>query len=338
MIWEHLDRFAISKSADSHAARASYLNKRLSEVSNHLELVFHRFISGERGLKRVNLYFNMRPLEPFDPFNSKNKATFKDKSDRITINGERIEVQPFVLPHFRKVSQLEWDRYAGPNGYLKSQGFYIYRSKRLIIWGTWLGLAVQTPRTQLSRVRIDIGNNLDAEWKIDIKKASAQLPYAVRNRLRELLVEIQATAGKPITGRGHIAINRERLPIWQREKKHDHVQYVVNPDHPIFRDFGARLDAKKLREFEMILEFIGSAIPVDAIYSDLAAEPEKVSGATPSAGSLEYAVMAVVKTLRAARVPDDSLRAILELSDPFRESWDQTAQLLETILEGIAQP
>ena len=47
--------------------------------------------------------------------------------------------------------------------------------RRLIIHGTWFGLARQTELTKLARVKIDMPNGLDSAWKIDVKKASAHL-------------------------------------------------------------------------------------------------------------------------------------------------------------------
>ena len=60
-------------------------------------------------------------------------------------------VRPFTLPHHSKVGAADWERYAGAEGYLKNQGFYVYREKRLIIRGTWFGLARQMELTKLAR-------------------------------------------------------------------------------------------------------------------------------------------------------------------------------------------
>ena len=101
------------------------------------------------------------------------------------LRNEYVLVQAFTLPHHGKVTPTEWERHAGPEGYVRSQGFYLYRERRLIIHGTWFGLARQSELTKLARVRIDMPNALDAAWKIDVKKASAQLPPPVRDRLRQ---------------------------------------------------------------------------------------------------------------------------------------------------------
>jgi hypothetical protein len=182
-------------------------------------------------------------------------------------------------------------------------------------------------------VRIDISNALDAEWKIDVKKASAQLPYLVRSRLRDLLRSIEITAVKPIVGRGHIAVEKNRLPVWQREKKHDHVRYTVNGSHPLIESLGASLKGPEREKFKAVLELIGSALPIDPIFSDLAVDPAKVTGNLPSPESLEYAVEAIVMSLRAANISDDEIHDVLELSDPFRESWPETSQILARTLK-----
>ena len=78
----------------------------------------------------------------------------------------------------------------------KSQGVYLYRAKRLILYGTWFGLAKKTALTQLTRVKIDIDINQDEIWKIDVKKVSAQMPEVVRERIKTLIATIGAPSRK----------------------------------------------------------------------------------------------------------------------------------------------
>ena len=167
--------------------------RQVDEARTHLELVFHRFMSGEPSRKRVRIALNNRPLEPFDPFHSNHSATIVGPIERIRVSKDEVVVQPFTLPHHGKVTPNEWKRYAGAEGYLKNQGFYVYRVRRLIIHGTWFGLARQTELSKLARVRIDIPNSLDRSWRIDVKKASAQLPQVVRERLRRIIEPLVAT-------------------------------------------------------------------------------------------------------------------------------------------------
>jgi hypothetical protein len=126
-----------------------------------------------------------------------------------------VKVQAYTLPHHKKDPE-GWERHAGKAGYLKNQGFYVYRGKRLIIHGTWFGLARQTELTKLARVRIDMPNEMDAEWKIDVKKASAQPPYHIRERLKRIIETLGASSRRVYTARGRRLTADSQLPVWQR--------------------------------------------------------------------------------------------------------------------------
>ena len=142
------------------------------------------------------------------------------------------------MPHHKKVTPQEWERYAGRAGYLKNQGFYVYRQKRLIIHGTWFGLARQTELTKLARVRIDMPNGLDVEWKIDVKKASAQPPFQVRERLRRIIETIGATSKRVYTARGRVLVTDSRLPVWNRRSGQERNFLPASiQSHPVLADF-----------------------------------------------------------------------------------------------------
>ena len=213
VVWE---KFSIGADEENTDRKTADFVRRLDEACSHLELVFHRFLSGEPGHRRVHIHVNNRPLEPFDPFHSGHPATIQGPQELIRIAYQDVLVQPFTLPHHGKVTPTEWDRYAGPEGYLRNQGFYVYRERRLIIHGTWFGLARQTELTKLARVRIDMPNSLDGVWKIDVKKASAQLPAGVRERLRRIIEPLGATSKRAYTTRGRRLIEENRIPVWSR--------------------------------------------------------------------------------------------------------------------------
>jgi len=337
VLWEKLDRFAGEAAAQDDATFSAYLNSRLSDVVSHLELVFHRFLAGERGLKRVRIAFNDRPLEAFDPFNSGHPATAELPPESIVLRtGDRdelIEVQPFVLPYFKKVSLSEWEKFGGPGGYLKNQGFYVYREKRLIIHGTWFGLARQKPATQLARVRIDISNELDAEWKIDVRKASAQLPYVVRRRLREILERIEVSSRQPIIGRGYVAPVSGIEPVWQRVVKQNAVTYSVNPAHVAIEAFSADLDAELAKKFLGLLQVISAALPVDPIFSDLGSNPEKVSGEPISLEFIDESMKVLVRRLKADGLSRAEITRVLELTPPYSDALDNESFDLQRLLK-----
>lgn len=330
VLWEHLDR-AIRD--DGVASDLSHFIRDIDDARSHLELVFHRFLSPQPGQRRVRILLNEDPLVPFDPFFSSHPATIAGPVERIRVGQREVVIQPFTLPHHRKVSPTEWERYAGADGYLKNQGFYVYRERRLIIFGTWFGLARQTELTKLARVRIDMPNALDAEWKIDVKKASAQPPHQVRQRLRRIIETIGAPSRRIYTVRGNKLVDNNRIPVWTRNQDKGEITYRINHDHPVLTDFLTRLPSHMRRDFLRILEISSAALPTDALFADMGGEPEKVGGNVTSDDTLRYAALTTYRALlESGLVPEDVL-AMMRVAEPFRSAWARTEHILneETI-------
>ena len=162
VIWERLDRLSGGYTHD-RAKRAEHMNSELSRAEHHLRLVFHRFLEGSK--PRLKLSLNDRPLKPIDPMATTHVATQKDPEEVLRLRQGDVLIRCHTLPHHKRMSREEWEEIGGPDGHLKSQGLYVYREKRLIIAGGWLGLARQTELTKLCRIAVDIPNTMDAEWK-----------------------------------------------------------------------------------------------------------------------------------------------------------------------------
>ena len=288
VVWEKLH--ADSGSGKSNHDVADFV-RQLEEARSHLELVFHRFLEGGPGHSRIRISLNNQPLEPFDPFHSNHPATIAGPAERIRVAHEYVLVQPFTLPHHGKVTPREWERHAGPEGYVKNQGFYVYREKRLIIHGTWFGLARQTELTKLARVRIDMPNSLDAAWKIDVKKASAQLPPAVRERLRRIIEPMGAASKRVYTTRGRKLIEENRIPVWTRVQNKNQILYRINDEHPMIVGLLSRLTAEARGDFLRIIEVAGTSLPLDALFADLGGGTDSVVGSATSEEALRYAAL-----------------------------------------------
>ena len=244
-----------------------------------------------------------------------------------------MEVQTFTLPHHKK-DPAGWERNAGKAGYLKNQGFYVYRGKRLIIHGTWFGLARQKELTKLARVRIDMPNGMDAAWKIDVKKASAQPPYHVRERLRRIIETIGATSRRVYTARGRRLASDSRLPVWQRRQGGNEISYCLNPEHPVFADFSGRLPDDLRTDFRRVLEMAATSIPIDALFADISASPEQVSGSEMADDTLAHVARTTFASLRASGIEPDDATQMMRATDPFREKWDFVSEELNKMMQG----
>jgi len=325
VLWERLDRLV-----GPHGEGQDDLVRRLDEAARHLEMVFHRFLSGERGLRRVSLSLNNRSLVPFDPFHSDHPATIAGPPETIRVGRQNVTIQTFTLPHHKKVSPEEWERFAGPGGYVRNQGFYVYRARRLIIYGTWFGLARQMELTKLARVRIDMPNSLDSDWKVDIKKASAQPPPHIRQRLRQLIETIGANSKNVYTRRGR-RLADSRLPVWQRVQDKNQISYRVNSEHPMIADFAGGLPGALKAAFSEVLEIVSSAMPMDAIFADVSGHPESVGGAELSEAALEHAVRTTYQHLRREGMTTELIADMLQATEPFRSSWHAAEAIISKL-------
>ena len=125
VLWQKLDRLTGGYSHNA-AKRAEVINQRIAETERHLRLVFHRFMEDAKPLR---ILLNGRLLRPLDPFAQKNPATIPDPEEKLTLIRGDVEIQSFTLPHHKQMSKTDWEDIGGPEGHLKSQGFYLYRGK-----------------------------------------------------------------------------------------------------------------------------------------------------------------------------------------------------------------
>ena len=196
VVWQNLDRLLMGE-VDYEKS----LGRKMDEVRQHLELVFHRYLSGESGIKKLEILFNGVKLKAADPFLIK-KSTQAMDTETLVIRGKRILVTPYILPHISKMTEEEKNQLGGKDGIRKRQGFYVYRNKRLLIWGTWFRMMRQGDLSKLARVMVDIPNDLDDLWTLDIKKSHAIPPAEVRNSLQTVIDRIADKSKRTWTFRG----------------------------------------------------------------------------------------------------------------------------------------
>jgi hypothetical protein len=330
VVWDKLDR--LTETAEEAVVDVATINEQLDIARSHLELVFHRYLSGESGLTRVRMSLNGNQLVSFDPFNPGNPATIVGPVETILVSGHPVLLQTFTLPHHKKVTPGEWERYGGPDGYLKNQGFYVYREKRLIVHGSWFGLARQTELTKLARVRIDTPNELDTEWKIDVKKASAQPPRLVRERLRRIIETIGATSKRVYTQRGRRLVNDNRLPVWIRSQDKGQISYAINQEHPVYADLIEKIPEDMKSDFRRAIDFTGSTLPIDALYADFGNEPNAISVDTTVDDVLEQTAITTFRHLTLTlKMPESAAIDMIKAAEPFQSNWEVVQRVLATL-------
>lgn len=332
IVWQKLDRLV----GPGGRGNREDLVRQLDETTRHVEFVFHRFLSSrESGRERVEITLNDRALQPFDPFHSHHAATQHHPEEKFTLGGQQIRIRPITLPHHDKVSQKDWEHYAGPEGYVKNQGFYLYRNRRLIVHGTWFGLARQQELTKLSRVIIDMPASLDAVWKIDVKKAWAQPPPPVRDRLRRIVERIGIPSKRTYMARGAQLTDNNRLPVWTRSQDKNRISYDLNTEHPLFLAFEAQLDANTADEFRKVVKLFVATLPVEALYADVSASLGSVVRQELDQEDFKEIVEATWQVLRKSGLSSTKIEARMRSADPFRTQWSEAVKVIRGLEAGM---
>lgn len=256
-IWQNLDK--ISNDLKSFE---NEMIEKMEEVRNHLSLVFHRYLSGEKGIRAISIDINNNSLVPIDPFLiGKSNQIFHE--EELRIGDEKVIVTPYLLPHISNLTPHEIEILGGKEGLRKNQGFYIYRNKRLLVWGNWFKLAKQDELSKLARIKVDIPNTLDSEWTLDIKKSTATPPYAIRKNLASITKKICESSKLTWNFRGKREVTNEIVHLWNRYQSREGIFYEINKEHPIVKEI------IKNSNDEKVIEAIGKYLPLNQIFSDL---------------------------------------------------------------------
>ena len=317
IIWNNLRDFTEGGTIPEY-----HWDELLVEAKNQLRLIFHRYLDGE-GPKKLKIFFNGDNLQPIDPFGKMYGATTQLPIEKILIKNKNIIVTPFILPHSSKLTPKEHEELGGKEGWLKNQGFYIYRNLRLIIHGTWFGLTSLKDHVKLARVRIDIPNSLDLEWKITVDKSQAQLPLTLKKRLREVLDKIIQNSQKVYVHKGKKLTNSKISSIWDLKKSHGEYSFDINKGHPYIKSFTEDLSKEKKVKFLQILQLIQGNIPLHTIYSEMSDNPLKVNQKNDDPiKSAEFTEIFYQEELLKGNDAKKITLNLLETSNPFLEHKD----------------
>jgi len=264
IIWEDCDRI-LDVTSDSFRA----YHEKLEGLEAHLKLTFHRYIEG----KKLSISINgNKPIPYYDPFATKFESTQKLPDEIVQIGNSKVLIKPFVLPHHSKISPAEYEANEGQGGYIANQGFYVYRNKRLLVHGTWFRMRPKSDLSKLTRIMIDLPNNLDDIWKIDVKKSSASPPQIIRDKLKSIIDKISEKSVRVYKSRGSKQSSVTDA-YWFKEHARGKISYSINDGHPNISDFMKTLSENQREEFKLILSDIAAFFPVDLFYADYGSSP-----------------------------------------------------------------
>ena len=324
VLWREFDR-ALGGEADP----GDQLGRLVDKCREHLALVFHRFLRPEPGERQFGIRINGRVVKGIDPFLSAISTQLPSQS--IQVDGHQITFTPFILPHRSRMSKRQLVEVDGEDGLRRTQGFYIYRNRRLITSGTWFRLMRQDELTKLARVRVDIPNALDKLWQVDVKKSTAAPPMEVRAGLTQVLDRIGVTSKRVITHRGW-KVREAVTRLWQRMETPTGVNYQINRDHPSVAALLASPDAAERGATARLLVALEMTIPFQEIYVDVAGERDVAPDFAKDEveEELREMLIAIVETARALGNVRTALDRVPTL-EPFNRYPETTKRLLAEV-------
>lgn len=295
VLWEMMDRIV------TEGYTSNDFHDLIDNVESHLAMVFHRLLQGPN--PKLKLTLNGRTVKAWDPFmmGHAGKPWTSPPTHHSTHYGT-VTVQAHVLPHRDRLTATEFDENAGPLGWTAQQGFYVYRNERLLVAGGWLGLGNsrawnREEAHRLARIRVDIPNTADADWKIDVRKSTARPPVSLRPWLTQLAENTRERARRVFAFRGTPTPAKGNVPIeqaWRVDRLKAGTRYRIEETHP---SVAAVLDsAGKLSPLiKSMLRVIEETVPVQRIWLDTAENKE--TPRTGFEGESNAAVLEVARVL-----------------------------------------
>ena len=284
VLWELLDRIVDDSPLSNGNAQRDF-HRQINLTGSYLAMVFHRFLEGNRPVIRlfINGMKDLHRVRAWDPFLDIHPCTEKTPEEVFEFKEQNITVQGYILPCKDRLDTNLFQKASGPNGWNAQQGFYVYRNRRLLVAGSWLGLGrLEKPWTKeehykLARIRVDLPNSMDQEWQIDVKKSVVVPPSEIQERLLILAQEVRKKARNVFAHRGKYGSRPAKIDVvrpWISSKRSGKPIYRIDRSHPLVMEISKLLKEKKPL-IEALLEVIEETVPIQRIWLDTAEKPDR---------------------------------------------------------------
>ncbi|PSL49502.1 histidine kinase/DNA gyrase B/HSP90-like ATPase [Chitinophaga niastensis] len=175
-------------------ANEQELEDELNEVRNHLSLIFHRYLDSRKLIIRLNNEI----ISGFNPF-PLNQSDIQKVNEKHWWSGtDYIDFQGIILPKKAIEESKRGSSIWTPPGksLFDMEGLFVYRNDRLIHYGSWLRTRKKSNLLRLGRVRIDIKNDTDALFQLNVAKSFLKLPFELKKAMVEMIGVVEAQSIK----------------------------------------------------------------------------------------------------------------------------------------------
>lgn len=272
---DKLDRFS-GANAESPLKEASY-NQKIKKIKNYLNLVFYDLIRD--GLE---IYVNEMELKGWDPFLTDNSFTFEGEPQKLRFHNTLVRITPYILPHPSKFkNKQEYREAGGDKEWYGQQGFYVYREKRLVNYGHWFGLFTKDKTSELVRIKVEFSNQIDEDWKLDIKKSTITLPDALQGPLKAIAKNYRQQSRSIMLYRTTAAIGRSSikgtLKTWELESDELDSKYILNRSHPFLLELLKAIDEDSRKLLNTYLKLVEMGSPANLLETENLVSEKEIS-------------------------------------------------------------
>jgi hypothetical protein len=328
VVWRKLDQLI-----DDLESAEKALSGRFEEVAAHLGLVFHRFLGAKAN--RLRIAVNGSPVPTFDPFLEGEISVIDRGITSVHVGAGIVNVQPFILPNLNSMTRSQRDKAIFDELKMReAQGFYVYRNKRLLAWGTWFRVAPMDESGRLARVRVDTDNTLDAQWKLGIMKSTVQPPKVLLDALKRLVPNILENSSRVVRAKPAVQTNSDGN-LWKiKQVAEDAFALQVNSEHQLVLAISDRLAPREQRSLSILLDALARYIPAEDLHNLLARDGAVQTGFQTDEEIWSFGQV-LFEQIQAMAIGDiEKVWSLVEQVEPFASDTQLRSKLRALRQEG----
>jgi hypothetical protein len=199
-----------------------------------------------------------------------------------------------------------------------------------VVPGGWFRIVPADELVRLARVRVDVPVVLDHIWNVDIRKASAEPPPALRPHLRRIVGDVTARSRRVYTHRGTPRHDGDRVPLWKRRDGRDGAAcWLVNREHPAVVALLAKCGPDG--DLERLLQLVEEALPAYDIHLHISNDLPLAEPEVPPYSELRALAERMVAAFADQPPVVRSLLARLPVTDPFSRDPEAARRIAEEL-------
>jgi len=271
VLWENLDKIEVNNFQSFY--------RQIEKVIEHFSLVFHKFEN------EINISVNNTDIDFWNPYNG--ATSTEEKEIPFDSKGHKFLFIGHVLRHKSEYkNETEYNNQSRIGTFFHNQGVFVYRNKRLIYRGGWLGLYNREQHYILGRAEINLPNSYESDiaWDVNISKSSVRVPKFAESDIRPEFNAIRSEANN--TFRFHGGIKKHKIrksvteksiePVWRYGSLGNKTGvkdfYTINKEHVLYKDVLDSLNDSQKVKLNQLIKYVESYLPVDNIFARKSAE------------------------------------------------------------------